>query len=387
MTYNIRTFNKIDPAGLATLNDNFAVVDTDDYDGIILRSYKMSEAELTDRLLGVARAGAGYNNIPVDLYAEHGVVVFNTPGANANAVKEITILAALMASRKVAPAIQWVQGLKDTDIDVTKEVEAQKAAYTGPELLGKKVGILGLGAIGVIVANAFADLGMEVYGYDPFISVENAWHLSADINRVAKPEWIFENCDYVTIHIPLSDTTKGFVGKDLIKVAKKGIRILNMARGELCDDEAILGGIEDGTIAAYVTDFPNERLLGIDGIIPIPHLGASTPESETNCAIMAAKQLGEYIENGNIKNSVNYPDCDMGKKATVDRITLNHLNIPNMVGQITTVLANDNINIANMINKSRGEYAYTMIDVDNKITDEVIADLKAIGGIMKVRVI
>ncbi|MBR6800463.1 MAG: phosphoglycerate dehydrogenase [Eubacteriaceae bacterium] len=385
--YKIKTFNKIDPAGLNKLNDNFAITEDNDYDGIILRSYKMTEAELTDKLVAVARAGAGYNNIPVDLYAENGVVVFNTPGANANAVKEITILAALMASRKVAPAIEWVQGLKDTGVEVTKEVEAQKAAYTGPELLGKKVGILGLGAIGVIVANAFADLGMEVYGYDPFISVENAWHLQADINRVAKPEWLFENCDYVTIHIPLSDATKGFVGKDLIGVAKKGIRILNMARGELCDNKAIIDGINDGTIAAYVTDFPDNELLGIDGIIPIPHLGASTPESETNCAIMAANQIAEYIQYGNIKNSVNYPDCDMGRKATVDRITLNHLNIPNMVGQITTVLANDNINIANMINKSRGEYAYTIIDVDNKITDEVVADLKAIGGIMKVRVI
>ncbi len=385
--YKIRTFNKIDPAGLATLNENFVITEDNDYDGIILRSYKMSEAELTDNLLAVARAGAGYNNIPVELYAENGVVVFNTPGANANAVKEITILAALLASRKVAPAIQWVQGLNGTDINVAKEVEAQKAAYTGPELLGKKVGILGLGAIGVIVANAFKDLGMEVYGYDPFISVENAWHLSADIHRVANAEWIFENCDYVTIHIPLSDATKGFVGKDLIAAAKKGIRILNMARGELCDDDAIKAGIADGTIAAYVTDFPNNDLLGIDGIIPIPHLGASTPESETNCAIMAAKQIAEYIENGNIKNSVNYPDCDMGRKATVDRITLNHLNIPNMVGQITTVLANDNINIANMINKSKGNNAYTMLDIDGTIPAAAIDYLRAIEGIVRIRVI
>ena len=385
--YNIKTFNKIDPVGLQKLNDNFQVVDTDDYDGIILRSYKMSDAELTDRLVAVARAGAGYNNIPVEMYADNGVVVFNTPGANANAVKELTILAAMLASRRVAPAMQWVQTLEGTDIDVAKEVEAQKAQYTGPEIMGKKIGILGLGAIGVIVANAFKQLGMTVYGYDPFISVENAWHLDADINRVANAEWIFENCDYVTIHIPLTAQTKGFVGKNLIETAKDGIRILNMARGELCDDEAIIEGVKTGKIAAYVTDFPNNNLLGIDGIIPIPHLGASTPESETNCAVMAALQIAEYIENGNIKNSVNYPDCDMGKKAAVARITLNHLNIPNMVGQITTVLANDNINIANMINKSRGEFAYTMIDVDNAITEEVVKDLQGIEGIRKVRVL
>ena len=383
--YKIKTFNKIDPEGMKRLPENFTVIDGEDYDGIILRSYKMSEAELTPSLCGVARAGAGVNNIPVDLYAQKGVVVFNTPGANANAVKELVILGALLAERKVAAGMQWVQTLKGADVDVEKEVEAQKSAYTGPELLGKKAGVIGLGAIGAQVANTFEAMGMEVYGYDPFISVEAAWGLNSSVNRVTSVEWIFANCDVVSIHVPLVESTKKFVNSNLIAQAKEGIRILNFARGGLCDDGAIIEGIKSGKIAAYVTDFPNEALLGYDNIIAIPHLGASTPESETNCAIMAANQLAEYLVNGNILNSVNYPNCDMGKRNGGTRLTINHRNIPNMVGQITTVLANDNINISDMINKSRGDYAYTMIDVDNEVAQSVVEDLAAIEGVLKVR--
>lgn len=384
--YKVKTFNKIDTQGLNRLPENITVSDDDDYDAIILRSYKMSSAELTEQLCAVARAGAGYNNIPVADYAKSGVVCFNTPGANANAVKEITILAAFLSARKITAGIDWVQSLLGSDVNVEKEVEAQKSQYVGPELLGKKVGVLGLGAVGALAANAFVQLGCDVYGYDPFISVESAWHLSAEVKRTTSLDWIFANCDFVSVHIPLMDSTKGFVNMALIEQAE-GIRLLNMARGELCDNEAILYGIKTGKIAAYVTDFPNNALLGNPNIITIPHLGASTPESETNCAIMAADQIADYLNNGNIVNSVNYPNCSMGIKTSKARITLNHLNIPNMVGQITAVLAADNINIANMINKSRGEYAYTMIDVDDEVTDKVASDIKSIEGILKMRVL
>jgi len=381
--YKIRTFNTIDPKGLEKLPEGFEITKDDDYDGIILRSYKMSEAELTSKLSCVARAGAGVNNIPVQLYAENGVVVFNTPGANANAVKEIVLLGALIASRKVYEGIAWVNSL--TIDDVEKEVEAQKSAYAGPEILGKKVGVIGLGAVGLLVANMFEALGADVYGYDPFISIEHAWHLDSDVARTNSIEWIFENCDIISIHIPYTEETKGFVNAQLLSTAKKGLRLLNFARGELCNNEAILGALENGTLSKYVTDFPSKALVGKENVIAIPHLGASTPEAETNCAIMAAEEISDYLENGNIKNSVNYPDCDMGKKGDKLRLTINHRNIPNMVGQITTLLASEHINIANMINKSRGEYAYTMLDIDSPFSDAVMQKLMEIDGVLKVR--
>ena len=383
--YNIRTFNKIDNEGMKRLPSNFSVVDGDDYDGIILRSYNMTEAELTDKLCAVARAGAGVNNIPVDTYAQHGVVVFNTPGANANAVKELVILGMLLSARKAVEGINWVQSLKGTDINVEKEVEAQKAKYAGPELLGKKAGIIGLGAIGVKSANLLEAMGMEVTGYDPFISVEAAWGLNSTVKRTNSIEWIFENCDFVTIHIPLLDSTKCFVNDQLIARAKDGIRIMNFARGGLCSDDAIIRGVTSGKIACYVTDFPNEKLLGYENIITIPHLGASTPESETNCAIMAVDQITEYLVNGNIINSVNYPNCNMGTCSAKSRVAINHKNVPNMVGQITTVMANNGINISDMINKSKGDYAYTMMDIDLEIADAALEELKKIEGVLKVR--
>ena len=385
--YKIKTFNKISSTGLERLPDDFEITEGNDYDGIILRSYKMSEAELTDQLSAIARAGAGVNNIPVDFYSEKGVVVYNTPGANANAVKELVVLGMLLSTRKVVDGINWVQSLKDEDIDVAKEVESQKSNYKGPELAGKKVGVLGLGAIGAKTANVLEAMGMDVYGYDPFISIEAAWGLNCTIQRTSSIEWIFKNCDYVTIHIPLTDSTKCFVNSDLIAKAKDGIRILNFARGGLCEDTAIIEGVKSGKIASYVTDFPNKSILGYDNIIAIPHLGASTPESETNCAIMASEQIAEYLVNGNIINSVNYPDCMMGVRTKKVRIAINHMNVPNMVGQITTILANEGINISDMINKSKDKYAYTMLDIDDEVSADAIENLRSIEGVLKLRVL
>ncbi len=383
--YKIKTFNKIAQEGLRRLPEEFAMTEEADYDAIILRSYKMSEAELTDKLCAVARAGAGVNNIPVELYSKKGVVVFNTPGANANAVKELVILGMLLSTRKVAAGIEWLKSQKDADVDIEKEVESQKSAYAGPEILNKSVGVIGLGAIGTKVANALNALGMKVYGYDPYLSLDGAWSIDKEVKRVTNFDWLLQNCDFLTIHVPLNDQTRDTINSENLKNAKDGIRIINLARGGLCNDEAIVEGIVSGKIGCYVTDFPNEKLLGYDNIIAIPHLGASTPESETNCAIMAAEQITDFLTNGNIKNSVNYPTCHMGSLSAKARLTVCHKNIPNMVGQITAVLAADKINISDMMNKSKGDYAYTMIDVDNEITEKVMADLSAINDILKVR--
>ncbi len=383
--YKIKTFNKIDPIGLAKLPDNFSVSEDADYDGIILRSYAMTDAELTDKLSAVARAGAGVNNIPVDSYSQHGVVVFNTPGANANAVKELTILGILLSARKTVAGIEWLRGEKDNDVVIEKEVESKKSAFAGPELLGKKVGVVGLGAIGAKVANVLTAMEMEVYGYDPYISVEAAWMLDSGVKRVDTMDWLFENCDFITLHLPLIDKTKKMVNKKILDGAKDGINIINFARGGLVDDEAIIEAAKSGKIGCYVTDFPNNTLLGYDNIITIPHLGASTPESETNCAIMAAEEISDYLINGNIKNSVNYPKSYMGNINEQPRITINHKNIPNMVGQITASLGNDGINISNMINNSKGDYAYTMIECDSSVSENALDDLKKIDGVLKVR--
>lgn len=383
--YKIKTFNKIAQEGLQKLPEEFALTEAADYDAIILRSYKMSEAELTDKLSAVARAGAGVNNIPVELYSKNGVVVFNTPGANANAVKELVILGMLLSTRKVAAGIEWLKSQKDADVDIEKEVESQKSAYAGPEILNKSVGVIGLGAIGTKVANALNALGMKVYGYDPYLSLDGAWSIDKEVKRITNFDWLLQNCDFLTIHVPLNDQTRDTINSENLKKAKDGIRIINLARGGLCNDEAVIEGIVSGKVGCYVTDFPNEKLLGYDNIIAIPHLGASTPESETNCAIMAAEQVTDFLINGNIKNSVNYPACNMGGCSAKARLTVCHKNIPNMVGQITAVLAADKINISDMMNKSKGDYAYTMIDVDNEITDKVIADLSAINDVLKVR--
>lgn len=383
--YSIRLFNTIDEEGLKRLPEEFEITDADNCDGIILRSHKMSEKELTPRLAAVARAGAGVNNIPIADYAAKGVVVFNTPGANANAVMELVILGALISARRVFDGMQWVSSLLGAGVEVEKEVEAKKSAFAGPEIFGKKIGVIGLGAVGVRVANTFDNLGAKVYGYDPFISIEHAWDMRSDIARSGDVEWLFENCDIVSLHVPYVESTKEFVNTGLLNKAKNGIRILNFARGELVDNEAIIAAVRSGKVGAYVTDFPNEKLLGIEGILNIPHLGASTPEAETNCAIMAAEQIADFLINGNITNSVNYPDLSLGPLTEKTRITLTHMNVPNMVGQITTVLAEDAINIANMINKSRDEYAYTMLDVDSEVNDAIFEELLQIDGVLKVR--
>ncbi|MCL1912823.1 MAG: phosphoglycerate dehydrogenase [Eubacteriaceae bacterium] len=383
--FKIKLFNQIDEVGLARLPENFEIVETDDYDGIILRSFKMDDSQVIPSLAAVARAGAGVNNIPIIDYAEKGIVVFNTPGANANAVKELVILGALLACRQVAAGIQWLNSVDPSAVEVDKLVEEQKAQFVGPEILGKKVGVIGLGAIGVLAANAFADLGADVYGFDPFISIEHAWGLKSDIHRANSMESIFTSCDFVTLHIPFTDTTKEIINADLLSQAKQGIKILNFARAELVDDAALLEAIESGKVAVYVTDFPNNNVAGKPGVIAIPHLGASTPEAETNCAIMAADQIAEYLDSGNIINSVNYPDCTLGALTGKARLGLNHKNMPNMIGQITAVLAVGNLNIANMINKSKGEFAYTLIDIDEEFGDDIIDALEKIDGVLKVR--
>ena len=382
--YKIKTFNNIDEEGLARLPESFEIVDGEDYDGIILRSYNLSMDEISKKTSAIARAGAGVNNIPVDECSNKGIVVFNTPGANANAVKELVVLGALLASRKVFEGIKWAQGLEKNE-SVAQEVESEKSRFTGPEILGKKVGVIGLGAIGLLVANTFVDMGCEVFGFDPFISVEHAWGLTSDVTRINSVDWLFENCDYITVHIPYMDSTHEFVNAGLLGKAKDGIRIINFARGELVETEAIISAVQSGKVACYITDFPNESFIGVDNIIAVPHLGASTPEAETNCAIMAVEEISDYLMNGNIRNSVNYPDCELGERGNKIRLAINHRNIPNMVGQITSLLASEHVNIDNMINRSRGDYAYTIVDVDNSFSDVVMDEIMGIDGILNVR--
>ncbi len=382
--YKIKTLDKIDSKGLDLLGDDYEVVTDDHYEGILLRSYKMHGMELPASLKAVARAGAGVNNIPLEECAEKGIVVFNTPGANANGVKELVLAGLLISSRDVIGGIEWGKGLKDKGDDVPKLVESGKSAFTGPEIMGKTLGVIGLGAIGVLVANAAASLGMDVLGYDPFISVDAAWGLSRSVRKAKSLDEIYMNADYITMHVPLLDATKGMIGDASLKNMKEGVRILNFSRGELVNDEAIKTALESGRVAKYVTDFPNAATFNMPNAICIPHLGASTPESEINCAIMAVNQVKEYLENGNIINSVNYPDCNMGGCNSVGRIGINHRNIPNMVGQITTLLAAKNVNIADMINKSRKDWAYTLIDVEVAVEDEIVEAISKIEGIVKV---
>ncbi|MFV0606826.1 MAG: phosphoglycerate dehydrogenase [Niabella sp.] len=384
--YTISTLNKISKTGLEKFRENYTVKDAaENPDAVLLRSASMHETELPASLHSIARAGAGVNNIPVSKCAEKGIVVFNTPGANANAVKELAIAAMLVSSRKIVDGINWAKALTGTDVD--KQVEKGKSQFVGPEIQGKVLGVLGLGAIGVMVANAATNLGMEVLGYDPYISVDAAWGLSRSVRKAADLKTVFESSDYITLHMPLTKETTEIINKDTLAQIKKGARIINFSRGELVNNNDIIAALETGAISAYVTDFPNEELVKAKGVITIPHLGASTPESEDNCAIMAVKQTMDFLENGNIKNSVNYPACDMGISDAMHRITVAHKNIPNMLGQISTALANQSINIANMINKSRGDYAYTMIDVETVITDANVEIIKNIEGVLKVRVI
>ena len=346
----------------------------------------MHEMELSDKLLAVARAGAGVNNIPLEKCAEQGIVVFNTPGANANGVKELVLAGMLLASRDVIGGINWVQEHEE-DGDIAKQAEKAKKAFAGCELEGKKLGVIGLGAIGVLVANAAAHLGMDVYGYDPYLSVDAAWKLSRSIYHAKTTEEIYKECDYITIHVPALDSTKGMINKNAISLMKEGVVVLNFARDVLVNEEDMIDALISGKVKKYVTDFPNPVITGVKNAIVIPHLGASTEESEDNCAKMAVKEVMEFLENGNIRNSVNYPNCEMGLRGEHTRITIMHRNVPNMIGQFSAILAEDGINIANMTNKSKGAYAYTIIDVENEITPDILADIQAVNDVLRVRVI
>lgn len=385
--YKIKTYNKISKTGLAAFDDKYTIGDeVENADGAIVRSAALHDAEFPESLKAIARAGAGTNNIPIDRCSEQGIVVFNTPGANANAVKELVIAAMLISSRRVISGIEWVKTLKGNGKEVGKMVEKGKSAFAGPEIKGKTIGVVGLGAIGVMVANAANALGMTVYGYDPYLSVKSAWNLTHNAVHIYDINEIFEKCDYITVHVPLTDDTKGLINKDTIAKMKDGVRILNFARGELVNTDDIKAALESGKVAAYVTDFPSDDIIGVDGVIAVPHLGASTPESEDNCASMAARELIDYIENGNIVNSVNLPEITMPRSGK-HRVCIIHRNIPNMLTAITGIFAEDNVNIENLLNKSRGNYAYSMLDIDEADTSAVADKIGAIDGVIRVRVI
>ncbi len=385
--FKIKTYNKISKSGLREFDDKYTVGDeVENADGAIVRSAALHEEPFPKTLKAIARAGAGTNNIPIDRCSEQGIVVFNTPGANANAVKELVIAGLLISSRRVISGIEWAKTLKGNGEEVGKMVEKGKGAFAGPEIKGKSLGVIGLGAIGVMVANAANHLGMKVYGYDPYLSVKSAWNLNHNAIHIFDINEIFEKCDYITIHVPLTDSTKNLVNSDSIARMKDGVRILNFARGGLVDNNALKTALESGKVSSYVTDFPSDDILGVDGVIAIPHLGASTPESEDNCASMAARELIDYIENGNIVNSVNLPEITMPRSGE-NRICVIHKNIPNMLTAITAIFAQDNVNIENLLNKSRGDYAYTMLDVGAADTSAVAEEIGAIDGVIRLRVI
>lgn len=386
--YTIQTLNKISANGLDQLpRDNYEIAtEISNPDAILVRSADMLSAELPKKLKGIARAGAGVNNIPVDRCTEKGIVVFNTPGANANAVKEIIIASLLLSSRKIIQGIAWAQTLKGKADEVGPLVEKGKSQFVGPEIAGKKLGVIGLGAIGIRVANDALALGMEVIGFDPFLSVEAAWGISSQVTKAASLEQLIAASDYITIHVPFSPKTKGMINKDKIALMKKGVKLLNFSRGGLVVNADILEAIDAGIVSTYVTDFPDDELLGNDKVIAVPHLGASTPESEENCAVMAAKQLRHFLEYGNIKNSVNFPECHLDWSGKT-RITISHDNIPNMVGQITTLLAGYKINIADMLNRSKDKIGYTIIDSEDAVSEELIEKISAVEGIKNVRLI
>lgn len=384
--YKIKTYNKISKIGLNVFDDKYTVGDeVENPDGAIVRSAALHDVEFPDTLKAIARAGAGTNNIPIDRCSEQGIVVFNTPGANANAVKELVIAGMLIGSRRVVSAIEWAKTLKGQGDEVGKLVEKGKSAFAGPELKGKKLGVIGLGAIGVLVANAANHLGMKVYGYDPYLSVNHAWNLTHNAVHIFDIKQIFEECDYITVHVPLNDGTKNLINADSIKLMKDGVRILNFARAGLVNSDDMIAALQAGKVASYVVDFPTDEMLDVDGVIAIPHLGASTPESEDNCAQMAASELIDYIENGNIVNSVNLPEISMPRSGKA-RVCVIHKNIPNMLTSITGIVAENGVNIENMLNKSRGDYAYTMLDVA-EANDEIANKISSIDGIIKVRVI
>ena len=385
--FKYNCLNPISAVGLENFTADYEKTeDVNEAEGILVRSASMHEMELPESLLAIARAGAGVNNIPLDACAQKGIVVFNTPGANANGVKELVIAGMLLASRDVVGGIEWVKENKE-DANIAKTAEKAKKNFAGTEIQGKKLGIIGLGAIGVKVANVARHMGMDVYGYDPYVSVDAAWNLSRDVKHVLNVEEIFETCDIITIHVPLMDSTRGMINADAIAKMKDGVILLNFARDLLVDEKAVLDAIKAGKVRKYVSDFPNPTTAGQEGVIVIPHLGASTEESEDNCAKMAVKELMNYLENGNIVNSVNYPNCDMGICSQAGRVAIFHRNITNMISQFTTVLGNKGINITDMTNKSKGEYAYTMFDLESAVSSDIVEQLAAIEGVFRVRVV
>lgn len=385
--YEYYCLNPISAVGLDKFPAKYENTDCmQEADAILVRSADMHNLEVNEKTAAVARAGAGVNNIPLEKMTKKGVVVFNTPGANANGVKEMVIAGMLLASRDIIGGIEWLEK-QDVTEDIAKRAEKQKKQFAGCEISGKKLGIIGLGAIGVRVANAAIHLGMEVYGYDPYISVDAAWNLSRSIYHINDINMIYRDCDYITIHVPLTDATKKMIGKEEIDQMKEDVVLLNFARDLLVDEEAVCEALKAGKMKKYVTDFANPTVANAPNTLVTPHLGASTEESEDNCAVMAVKQLMDYLENGNIKNSVNYPSCDGGTCIDAGRLTINHKNIPNMISQFTKVLGDAGVNIANMINKSKGDFAYTMIDVTSPISKEVAQALKSIEEVYRVRII
>ena len=387
MSIKVNCLNPIAACGLDMLGDNYEITEnTNEAEAILVRSAGMHDMDLPESLLAVARAGAGVNNIPLDACAEKGIVVFNTPGANANGVKELVIASLLLAARDITGGIKWCQDNKD-DENIAKSGEKAKKAFAGTEIKGKKLGIIGLGAIGVLVANAANRLGMDVYGCDPYLSVEHALNMSRDVTMVKTNEELYEMCDYLTVHVPLLDSTKGMFNKEAFDKMKDGVVLLNFSRDTLVNEDDIKVALESGKVAKYVDDFPNPTTVKLPNTTVTPHLGASTQESEDNCAKMAVSEIRDFMENGNIKNSVNYPNCDAGVCQTAGRITIAHKNVPNMLSQFTTLFSKDGVNIENMVNKSRGNFAYTILDICSDSTDEVVKELEALDGVIRVRVI
>jgi len=385
--FRIQTLNKISPLGLDLFpRDKYEIAsDIPNPDAVLVRSADMNSMEIPSSVLAIARAGAGYNNIPVQRCSENGVVVFNTPGANANAVKELTLAAMLVSSRDIVGGINWTRTVADR-ADVAELVEKEKSKFTGPEIKGKTLGVIGLGAIGVMVANDAVALGMDVIGYDPYISVDAAWNLSSEVGRADTLESLLSKSDYITLHLPLSDTTKGLLDAEKFRLIKKDARVINFSRNALVKDKDIIEALEGGKLSVYVTDFPSVELLACKKVIGIPHLGASTPEAEDNCAVMAVKQLIDYLEAGAVRNSVNFPRCKLEQRAAFRLLVINK-NIPNMVGQITTILAGANVNITDLINHHRDDYAYNIIDTEQKINDPVMEQIRKVDGIIRVRTI
>lgn len=387
----IKTLNNIAECGLNVFKKEYVIDnDSNNPDAILVRSFNMHSTELGDNLKSIARAGAGVNNIPVDKCTEGGIVVFNTPGANANAVKELVLTSLISSSRNLFAGVAWTKTLAGEGEQIPKLVEAGKKQFVGQEIKGKMLGVIGLGAIGALVANDALDLDMDVIGFDPFISVDTAWKLSRNVQRAMTIEQLFANSDYITVHVPLTENTRGMFNEAVFNIMKPGVHILNFSRGELVNEADMAAALESGKVGMYITDFPNEQVLRMKNVVPLPHLGASTIESEENCAIMAARQVKEFLETGNIKNSVNFPNVSLPYTG-MRRVAAFHKNVPNMVGQITSILSNYNLNIADMINRSRGEYAYTLIDIDNQVNEEIVSSLEKkitqITGIITVRII